>query len=213
MIVNKTASFIVRSLYLLVMYSGMRAGTNRVRSLFLPALHASAIDGAILQVDGSSTVQVRVHARPCVRISGETRNCGMISVSLKDPRLPRMLYSLMRLSSHFGCGHVELAFYENGNGVCVFAVRNMLRSNLDRIGFGSSLGKLPLWNERDEIAILAHVLNELREQKLDARLSSPEESVRLAVSRWLLNPKTRERSLAALTRRYQRITDRLPAVS
>ena len=131
---NKLTAAIARSVYLFAMYTGIRAVANRARDVFLPLPCAAAIDGATIQLDESVSVRVRVHARIPPTPRREAQVAGMISVYLEDPGIPRSLYSLLRVSSHFGCGHIELAFREDDSSVCVFAVRNMLRSNLDRLG-------------------------------------------------------------------------------
>jgi hypothetical protein len=129
----------------------------------------------------------------------------MISVYLMHPGIPRSLYSLLRVSSHFGCGHIELAFCEKEGSVCVFAVRNILRSNLHRLGFSAWSRNLSLRTERDEIVVLARIHEELRRQGLDLYLASPAECVDLAVTPWLLRSKTRDRTVTALTRKYERM--------
>jgi hypothetical protein len=202
---NRLTTAMVRSAYLFAMYTGIRAVANRVRSLFLPVPRAAAIDGAIIQLDESVSFNVRVHAKTSPSTSGAARVGGMISVYLVHPGIRRSLYSLLRVSSHFGCGHIELAFYEDDSSVCVFAVRNILRSNLDRLGCNTCFRSLSLSTERDEIAVLARILKELRTQNLNAYLASPSECVDLAVSPWLLRPRIRARAITALTRKYERM--------
>ncbi len=206
---NKLTTAIVRSAYLFAMYTGIRAVANRVRSLFLPVPRAAVIDGAIIQLDETVSFKVRVHGKIAPRKSGATRVGGMISVYLMHPGIRRSLYSLLRVSSHFGCGHIELAFYEDDSTVCVFAVRNMLRSNLDRVGCNAWFRSLPLSTERDELCVLARILKELRTQDLNAYLVSPAECVDLAVSPWLLRHQIRARAITALTRKYERMARRI----
>jgi len=203
--VSKLTTAIVRPAYLFAMYTGIRAVANRVRSLFLPVPRVAAIDGAIIQLDETLSVKVRVHGKIPPSTSGGTRVGGMISVYLTHPGIRRSLYSLLRVSSHFGCGHIEVAFYEDDGTVCVFAVRNMLRSNLDRVGCNGWFRSLSLSTERDELVVLARILKELRTQDLNAHLVSPAECVDLAVSPWLLRPKIGARAITALTRKYERL--------
>lgn len=202
---NKLKSAFVRSVYLFVMYTGIRAAANRVRSVFLPVPRAAVIDGAIIHPVESELFRIRVHGRVPPGPSSGARVGGMISVYLEHPGIPRSLYSLLRVSSHFGCGHIEVAFYEEDERLCVFAVRNMLRSNLHRLGHRACLRSLFIGTERDEIVVLAGVFDELRAQGLVAYLASPTECVKLAVSPRLLRLRTRERAVAALTRKYERI--------
>lgn len=202
---NKFISAIVRSVYLFVMYTGIRALANRVRCVFLPMPRAAVIDGAIIQLDESVSCRVRVHARTHPGTSAGARVGGMISVYLEHPGIPRWLYSLLCVTSHFGCGHMELAFCEEDRSVCVFAVRNMLRSSLDRIGCSTWFRNLLLLTERDEIVVLVRILDDLRSRGLNPYLASPAECVNLAVSPWLLRPTRRARAITALTRKYERM--------
>jgi hypothetical protein len=202
---NKLTTAIVRSAYMFAMYTGIRAIANRVLSLFLPVPRAAVIDGATIQLDETVSIKVRVHGRIRPGTSSPGRVGGMISVYLVHPGILRSLYSLLRVSSHFGCGHIELAFYEDDGTVCVFGIRNMLRSNLDRIGCNMWFRSLSLSTERDELLVLARILKELRSRELNAYLVSPAECVDLAVSPWLLRPRIRARAITALTRKYERM--------
>jgi hypothetical protein len=202
---NKLTTTFVRSVYLFAMYTGIRAAANRARSVFLPVPVASVIDGATIRLDESEHFRVRVHAKLPPSRSGGARVGGMISVYLVHPGISRSLYSLLRVSSHFGCGHFELAFYEEDDRLCVFAVRNMLRSNLHRLGCSAYLGDFSLGTERDEIIVLARVFDELRTHGLEAYLAPPAECVNLAVSPRLIKPQTRDRAVTALTRKYERL--------
>ena len=206
---NKLTTAIVRSAYLFAMYTGIRAIGNRVLSLFLPVPRAAVIDGAIIQLDETVSIKVRVHGRICPGTTSPGRVGGMISVYLVHPGILRSLYSLLRVSSHFGCGHIELAFYEDDGTVCVFAIRNMLRSNLDRIGCNMRFRSLSLSTERDELLVLAGILKELRSRDLNAYLVSPAECVDLAVSPWLLRSRIRARAITALTRKYERMASQI----
>ncbi|MBL8812107.1 MAG: hypothetical protein JNM43_18220 [Planctomycetaceae bacterium] len=206
---NKFITAIVRSAYVFAIYSGIRAVANRVHSHFLPVPRVAVIDGAIIQFDETVSFKVRVHGKILPSMNDATRVGGMISVYLMHPGIRRSLYSLLRVSSHFGCGHIELAFYENDSTVCVFAVRNILRSNLDRIGCKTWFRSLSFSTEQDELLVLARILKQLRAMNLNAHLVSPAECVDLAVSPWLLRPQIRCRAITALTKKYERMTRRI----
>lgn len=206
---NKLTAAIVRSVYVIAMYTGFRAVANRARSVFLPVPRSAVIDGATIQFDESASVSVRVHARIPPTPGGEELAAGMISVYLQQPGIPRGVYSLLRVSSHFGCGHIELAFVEENSTVCVYAVRNMLRSNLHRVGCGGCFRDLPLGTETDEAIVLARIFDELRRHGLIACLASPAECVNLAMSPRLLRPETRDRAIKTLTSKYERMARRI----
>lgn len=207
---NKLTTAIVRSIYLFAMYTGIRAVANRALSVFLPVPRASAIDGATIQFDESNSFRIRVHGRIPPSPGDGSVVGGMISVYLEHPGISRILYSFLRVSSHFGCGHIELAFHEEDCSVCVFAVRNMLRSNLHRLGCSACLRDLALGTESDEIVVLTRIFDALRMQGLSAHLAPPAECVNMAVSPRLLKPKTRDRAIKTLTRKYERIAKQVP---
>ena len=63
---------------------------------------------------------------------------GMISLSLIRPGLDQFVYRLIRLTSHFGCGHLELAYMDIDGGIEIYAVRNILKANISRLHFKPS---------------------------------------------------------------------------
>ena len=162
-----------RILYLFAMYSGARAAYNQLYSFWLPGLRTAVIDNLSLQIDDRNFVKIRVNARPKHKAS--PHNVGMISVYLVSPGIWRLTYVLIRLTSHFGIGHVEIAFYETDKNVTCFAVRNILRSNIGRFRMRNLFRNLELSKDNDEIAILQRVLLELNARGLSACLATPEE--------------------------------------
>ncbi len=198
-----------RILYLFAMYTGARAVFNKARSFSLPGLRTEILDGETLQIDKSYLIRVRVHGRPSAKILGSENNAGMISIHLISPGISRLSYALLRLTSHFGCGHVEIAFYETHDSVICFAIRNILRSNIDRLRLGKLFRNLKLSSDNDEIVLLQDILQELNDRGVGACLASPDECVSLAVNKTLLNPKNCHRVIEALRRRYKRISKRI----
>ena len=196
---------VARALYVLAMYTGMRAVFNQVRSLFLPDSRVSVLDGVTLQISESCRIRLRVNGRPCSPAPGSGRVAGMISVSLETPGISRIVYALLRCTSHFGSGHVELAFYEENGTVCFFAIRNILRANIRRVGCDSMFRNLRLVSDRDEFMILSRILDALGARGVKSRFAAPEECVALAVTEVLLSPRTRDRCIRTLTARYRRI--------
>lgn len=200
---------LTRVLYLLVMYTGLRALFNQVRCHSLPKPIASAIDGKILQFDENRSIKVRVHARiPSTPLASE-QIAGMVSLYSVEPGIARLPYAMLRLTSHFGCGELEIAFFEEKGSVTLFAVRNILKSNLDRCGTNRLCSQLKLSDRQDEIYAIRAIIQSLCKQGINASFASPEECVSLAVNKSLLNPKTRNRTLAALTQKYRRIENQL----
>lgn len=202
-------SHIARIFYLLAMYSGVRAAFNRTRSAFLPSPKASILDGQTLQIENISSAKVHVHPRAPAATLPPVRHAGMISINLLSPGIPRFIYGLLRLTSHFGCGHIEIAFYEDSDAVTVYAIRNIIRSNIDRFGGKHVFRSLKLASENDEILILQKTLKALNDLGIETELALPEDCVRFAVNRLLLDASRRDAATEALHRKYSRISKKL----
>lgn len=134
----------------------------------------------------------------------------MVSVHLLKPGIPSPLYLLLRLTSHFGCGHIEMAFFESEEKTTFYAVRNILRSNLERVQL-QRMFELNLLNERDEINALRAIMQELSELGCRVDFADPEECVSYAVSPSLLSPEKRKRAVKSLTSKYRRISKSISA--
>jgi hypothetical protein len=204
-------NYVKRILYLLAMFTGVRAAFNWGRSCFLPALHVAILDGETLQVDKYSSVKIRVNARPTPKALDSEAKAGMISLYLVSPGISSQLYAFMRLTSHFGYGHVEIAFYEIHGKVTVFAVRNILRSNIDCLRLNQTFGSLKFSSDDDEIILLREVLHKLNSLDIKTSFATPDECVSLAVTPSLLVPKQRNPAIEALRRKYRRIAKKLVA--
>lgn len=195
--------------YLLAMYSGLRAVSNRVRHRFLPRSKVSKLDRHVIDLADAELV-LRVHARVPAHEELRDRSAGMISVKLRRPGLSRLPYSLACLTSHFGCGQIEVAFYEEGERVVCYGLRDIVRANLKRIGWEALLGNRYLEGDEDvETTVLRFVLEALKEGGFEASLASPADCVRYSVDLALVAPKRAERMLRALHRRYARIARRV----
>ena len=187
------------------MYTGTRAALNQIRGFFLPRLRVSILHGSTLRLNSFGDVKVRVNARPPSNTLNSGVKAGMISIYLLAPGIPKSLYRLLRLTSHFGNGHIELAFYEHGDSVVFFAVRNILRSNIDRVGMGKQFCDLQLNSKDDEIIAIQPIFQALSLRGIEATFAPPEECIKLAISKSLLNKKTRDQTIDSMLRRYKRI--------
>jgi hypothetical protein len=198
-----------RILYLLAMFTGVRAAFNCGRSYFLPKLRVAILDGNRLELEKYGSVRVRVNARPAPTALDSEAKAGMISLYMVSPGIPSLLYAFIRLTSHFGCGHVEIAFYETQDNVTLFAVRNILRSNIDRLKLNQMFGSLRFSSEDDEIVLLERVINKLNSLGFTASFASPDECVSLALIPSLLAPRQRNLATDSLRRKYRRIEKKL----
>jgi hypothetical protein len=202
-------SSVKRGLYLLAMYSGLRAAFNRIRSGFLRQPRSRLLDAQVLMLPTGQQTKLRVHARCVAKFRGTERIAGMISVVWSEPGIHPSVYWLWQLTSHFGCGHVELAFFEERGVVHFYAVRNILRSNLERIGFQQLSRRLPGTTENSEIMVIKTVCQTLQDRGLDVVFLPPHDCVSLAVTESLLDPKQNGRCFSALLRKYRRIFKRV----
>jgi hypothetical protein len=175
----------------------------------MPKLRVAILDGETLQFDEYGEVRIRVNARRSPKASDSELSAGMISLYLESPGISSLLYTFMRLTSHFGYGHVEIAFYEANGKVTFFAVRNILRSNIDRLRLNQNFEGLKFSNDNDEIVLLQGVLHKLNSLGIKASFATPDECVSLAVTPSLLVPKQRNLATEALRRKYRRIERKL----
>lgn len=179
----------------------------------MPQLRVAILDGETLQFDEYGPVRIRVNARPAPCSLDSKANAGMISLFLVSPGISRLLYAFMRLTSHFGFGHVEIAFYEAQDQVTFFAVRNILRSNINRLRLNQNFGSLKFSSDDDEIVLLKRVIDKLNALGIKTSFASPGECVALAVTQSLLVPKQRNLATEALRRKYRRIEKKFSQVN
>lgn len=206
-------NFLFRAGYIFAMYTGIRAVFNRVRSLLLSKPQAAILDGRKLDVEGLFQVKIRVHARvPPASLAGCDR-AGMLSVWLVDSGMPWPLYGLLRRTSHFGCGHIEIAFYEEAQIITFYAVRNIVRSNAERIGCQRFLDSSGLLKDSDEVALLQTLSRTLTDHGLQTCFASPENCVAFSVNNQLLPPEKRVMIRSSLRKRYVRIWKRVQLAS
>lgn len=194
--------------YYVAMYTGLRAAVNRVRGALLPRPQTAILHGRRLSVNHTESVLIRVHARQAPDSSAGDLRAGMISVQLVDPGIAWPLYALLRLTSHFGCGHIEIAFYETDDSVVVYAIRNIVQANATRIGCVHLLNDLTLCDESDEVLLLKSLQHLLGNCGLQTALAAPDDCVKYAVDDRLLRPGTRKKTRTMLRKKYSRIWQR-----
>ncbi len=205
---KRVLSALYRCLYLSAMFLGVRAGVNQVQSwLCGHRTRATALDGSLVRSTKLGDLEVFVHPR--LRPGGSTTPAryGLLSVRQVHPRVGPWLYRYLCLTSHFGCGHLEIAFYENSGTVTIYGVRNIARANAHRLGLREAAEKL-LLSRRDEARMLLHeILPLLAGHGLAVRLAAPCECVALSVNRRLLHPSSESAALDALRKRYEKLQD------
>lgn len=196
-------------LYLVAMYTGIRAAFNNVCSICHPPLLAASLNGESFEIPGLGRLRIRVRAKRPRFISGRKREIGMISIHMVSPKINRLQYALLRLTSHFGCGHVEIVFFEADDCITCFGIRDILRSNIARLGLQNLFRELPSFHHKYEVALLTQIFHLLSDRGFAARLAPPEKCVSLAVNQSLVNPKKYPATVVSLTKKYRRLANAL----
>ena len=190
--------------YLVATYAGIRAVANGVLSRFAPLVGEIAmIQGLNVSSERLGDIVVFVHSRRCPPALRGKADFGMISMRLEQPKIPRLLYWYFCRTSHFGVGHMEVAFYQQGRRVTIHAVRNTARSNASRLGLRRIADKLMLVERDEEVQVVLAVAELLENHGFVTRLARSDECVNLSVSRRLLDPAAQTRTLEALQRSYE----------
>lgn len=199
--------------YMLAMYTGLRAISNRVSSRRYAVSAIRQFDRRVCDCadqSGNDSLLLRIHARrPPDALPADTR-AGMISVAVQQAGScwQRCVQQLLRMTSHFGCGDIEMAFYERQTGIVIYGVRNMTAGNSARWRQQTSLTAVA--DHHREIAIVVQsVVGLLEEQGIHCTFASPDQCVELSVDDRLLQAERRNRARSALRRRYHRLWKRL----
>lgn len=190
--------------YLLAMYSGVRALFNRAYAkLFRSHLQVTKLHRTQFCRRDIGALVVFVHPRPKPHSFLQEADFGMISVQQLHPKVGRFHYWYFCRTSHFGCGHLEIAFYEADGKVTFYAVRNVIRANSARIGCSNIAKKLTLGRRDEEILVIREIAQLIESSGLVTALADPAECVDLAVTKRLLHPRSRSNALKGLRKKYE----------
>ncbi len=209
---NPSTGRFVPTLYRLSMQTGLRALWNRTRALCFrrPELVAT-LHKVVVTVPGLGPMRLAVHARPTPEGEDPSRRFAMVSARQLNRRHHRWAYRYLLATSHFGCGHLELACFEEQGQLTFFGIRNMARANAVRFG-------LP-WMGTDELGTLNDTETEfaracraaLHVNGTKPSWTSPTESVQLSMQPRLLALADRPRFKRHLVARYLRLQTALAA--
>lgn len=199
-------------IYLFSMYTGIRAVWNLVLNILVRSNQAQAIlkylHRSFFVFEKMGPFKCYLHFRPPPVSQFHGKKYGMISARLLHPQINSVIYRYFCLTSHFGSGHIEAAFYvENGNCV-IYAMRNTAKSNAVRLGWRRTGKNLSL-GKAEEIVMFELFSRALKRFYSKVYLASPHESLLLAVDKRLLHPEKREKSLDIFKRRYEKIYTKL----
>ena len=198
-----------RLFYLAATYTGVRALFNLFLSIKYDPGRVSHLDDLFFTLPGLGLARIRVHGRGGPRNGCPSAKYGMISLSLLKPGVDQSLYGLLRLTSHFGCGHLELAYRDINDGIEIYAVRNTLEANISRFRLNQVFSSLKKITNEDEHRVLIQTISMLGKLGITCRLSSPSECCRLAIAHNLLKPGTQDFIIKLLHRKYERISRKL----
>jgi len=136
----------------------------------------------------------------------------MISLQQVRPTIGRAAYRWICWTSHLGCGHVEVAFYEEGGLVTFYAVRNMARANAVRLGCTKMAARLRLAPRHEDALVLTEVSRLLSLAGMKTRQAQPEECLRLALNRRLARGGRLGDVRRRIYRKYEKLHMQMSAV-
>ena len=191
--------------YTAAMLSGFRALYNRCRNWGQPPLRLAVFDRSCLELRGGTQATLRVHRRRLPAAKPTIGPTGMLAIRLQSSGLPGWLDRWMCLTSHFGSGHIELAFVESADSVTFYAVRNIAASNLARIGGQRWLGLAKATRGPDDFSVLLDVADWLGRHGVACSLAPPEDCVDYAVDRCLVPTDRWPQLRLSLEKRYARL--------
>lgn len=198
---------VFRQWYYLAMYSGVRALINRVRSHGryleprLLSLHGRRFGGGVIK---EALLQVHPRRRPAR--AGRLGDFGLFSLRLLQPPVDSLADQYFRSTSHFGCGHVEVAFYEHQGAVTVYAIRNIAEANARRLGLVDLAARFRLSQAGEEGHVLRATRDLLEAEGFRVAHAPAQLCLDLAVDDRLLPLDAQSRAREILRRKYERLS-------
>jgi hypothetical protein len=200
---------LTRACYLVAVCSGLRAMFNLLLSARYDPGRVSCLDDVVVNLDDSGLARIRVHGKRRPANGCSSAKYGMISLELVHSGVHPLLDRILRLMSHFGCGHLELAYMEKDDRLEIYAVRNIAKANVSRLRLRQIFSSLKPITMEEEHLVLSKILSLLGDRGITSSLAPPIECCRLAISPGLLNPRTERVTKEWLLRKYQRISKKL----
>lgn len=199
-----------RLAYCLLRYTGLRAILNkqRAKGLGLPS-SAQAWSGRTLMVPEYGPMSLELHRRRSPPGQAASRCFFMLSARMAQPDVAAWRYTYLLRTSHFGCGHMELACYEEHGGWAVHGIRNMAADAAQAVRWTRTARALRTTAGPTDADFLGCLFEALRETGLEARLLPAAECVRLSVNPELLPATNRPKRMQALVRRYEGLHEEL----
>ncbi|MFT7678007.1 MAG: hypothetical protein ACI8QC_001993 [Planctomycetota bacterium] len=199
-----------RTIYSLGRYTGLRAVLNkqRAKDLALPD-NAQPWCGRTLTVPGFAPMGIELHPRRSPLGQTSTRRFFMLSARMTQPKIAAWRYAYLLRTSHFGCGHMELACYEEHGLWAVHGIRNMAADTAQALRWTRTAEALRTNAGPTDVAFLRCLIEALQATGLPARLLPALECVQLSVNPELLPASHRPKRMQALVRRYEGLHEEL----
>jgi len=188
------------------MYTGFRALVNRARSIrHVLDANIASLHGVEVTAGKLGELVFYVHPRPCPGTAADGRKHGVFSIRQQQPTVGRLLYRYFCRTSHFGCGHIEIAFYERGGEVTFYGVRNIARANACRLGLSSLSHRLQLAKRDEDVMVLRAASGILQSRGFSTRHAQADECMQLTVDDRLLHAGTHAEARISLHRKYAKL--------
>ena len=193
--------------YLVAMYSGIRAFINRFNNwIIVRRPKCSLMNGTHFYTENLGGLLFKVHSRRRPPLGAAKAEFGMISLCQTRPGIGRCLYWYFCQTSHFGCGHMEIAFYEYKRDITFYAVRNTARSNASRLGLNKIANDMLLVKRNEEAVIILEVAKLLETHGFQTRFAPADECVNLSLNTRLLRLGSQLKVSNTLRRKYLRLS-------
>jgi len=195
-----------RQWYYFAMYSGMRAFMNRAKSSLL-ALdpEIEALHGVRESSKELGDLVLYVHSRVRPSAANKSGNFGVFSLRQSSPNVGRWTNQFFCLTSHFGCGHVEIAFFENDGEVTFYGIRNIASANAHRLGFSGLSARFRLAKSGEDALVLRFISKFLEEKGFAAKHATAHDCVNFAVDNRLLPRESDVKVKTSLYQKYERL--------
>ncbi|MFT5153239.1 MAG: hypothetical protein ACI841_003239 [Planctomycetota bacterium] len=204
----------LRTWYPIGMYTGIRSAVNRLISCFYSLdSRLDHLQGYRIRIDAISELTLHLHARPTPNGAEPSNRYAVASLQLLRSPIPRWKYRFLCNSSHFGCGHIEVAFYEREGALTIYGIRNIARANAERIGWHSASERLSLQEHGEDQLVLQLLCAKLNESGFATRHAKPDECLNLSVDPRLISRKTLARTTRALHKKYVRLHSTIEATA
>lgn len=188
------------------MYSGLRAVRNRITgsSLNLDA-KLEALSGTSISSEDLGDWTLRIHPRVRPSSASAEGRFGVFSLRKQSSGVGGLIYSLFCSTSHFGGGHVEIAFFEKDGEVTYYGIRNIASANAHRLGLKTLSSYFRLSRSGEDALVLRFVSRSLEENGFAIKHATAHDCINFTVDNRLL-PRGREQKVRkSLHRKYQKL--------